>query len=243
MASDAVVDRIVNLLRLAADRVGTPEGDNAAAHARRLMDRHGTNVILGDIPPEEQPRAREVGAEFGTFDSREAWIEEITHVVGWLYDVAPVWYATDKGRVGLIVFDVYGDEERLESALKIFDQLVRIVTFQPMPRHLVHTIEATRAAAIFRAGIAHALSTRLSRIGKVPRGEQPDIPSNDEVVALVPIRVHRRPRHANVDPAMDVPVQGSSDDWAAGAEATLFAYGINAGQRAYLRTPDEDAML
>jgi hypothetical protein len=242
MASDAVIDRIVNLLRLAADRVGTPEGDNAAAHARRLMERHGTQVILGDIPPEEQPRAREVGADFGTFDSREAWLEQIAHVVGWLYDVAPVWYWTENGRVGLAVFDVYGDTERLESAKTIFDQLVRIIVWSPMPKRMLHNVEPRRAESIFRAGVSHALATRLSRIGQVPRDEQPDLPSNDEVVALVPVRVHRRPRHANVDPAMDVPVQGSDADWAEGAEAMLFHYGMNAGQRAFLPVTEEESV-
>jgi len=240
VASDAVIDRIVNLLRLAADRNGTPEGDNADAHAQRLMERHGTQVILGDIPPEEQPRAREVGADFGTFDSREAWIHEIAHLVGWLYGVEPIWYWTDNGRVGLVMFDVYGDTERLERAREIFDQLVRLVLHHPMPRRLLHDVEATRAQAIFRAGMAHALVTRMSRIGEIPRGEQPDLPSNDEVVALVPVRLHRRPRHANVNPAMDVPIQGDESDWAGGAEATLFHYGFNAGQRAFLPIPQDD---
>lgn len=233
MASDAVIDRIVNLLRLAADRIGTPEGDNAAEHARRLMERHGTQVILGDVPPEEQPRAREAAADFGTFDSREAWIEQVAHVVGWLYDVAPVWYWTE-GRVGLAVFDVYGDTQRLKSAKSVFDQLVRIIVWAPAPRRLIHNVEPSRATSIFRAGMAHSISTRLSRIGQIPRGPMPDLPTNDEVVALVPIRVHRRPRHANVDPAIDVPIQGSDADWAEGAEAMLFHYGMNAGQRVFL---------
>jgi len=234
MASDAVIDRIVNLLRLAADREGTPEGTNAAAHARRLMERHGVNVILGDIPPEEQPRFREVGKEFGTYDSREVWIDQIGHVVGWLYEIEPMWFWTHTGRIGLAMFDVYGDKDRLEMAKTIFDRIVGIILFQRLPRQLLHRLPESRATAIFRAGMAHSISTRLSRIGQVPRGEQPDIPTNDDVTALVPVRTHRRPRHANVDPAMDVPIQGGPDDWAEGPEAMLFHYGHNAGQIAPL---------
>ncbi len=242
MASDEVVDRIVKLLRQSASSDGTPEGDNAAARsaeiARKLMDRHGVNVILGDIPPEEQPRAREVGEMFGVFDSREIWIEEIVHCVGRLYDVAPVWFCTDTGRVGLIVFDIHGDEERLASAKVIFDTLLEIIHFAPMPRFLIHNVEHDRAQRLFRTGMAHAIASRLSRIGEIPRVASSDLPSDDDVTALVPIRVHRRPFHAFVDSTMDVPIQGGPDEWAAGAEAMLFVYGENAGRRVILPEPE-----
>jgi hypothetical protein len=242
MASDDVIERIVKLLRQAASSDGTIEGDNAAARAaeiaRRIMDKHGVQVILGDAPPEEQPRAREVLEDFGVFESREIWLEEIAHCVGWLYDSAPVWYWTTDGRVGLVVFDDHGDQERLHSAKEIFDRLLTIIHHEPMPRFLRHNVDPIHAQRIFRAGMAHALTTRLSRIGQVPRLPSPELPSNDAVVALVPIHVHRRPRHAFVDSTMNVPVQGGPDDWAQGSEAALFVYGVNAGQRVFLPQPE-----
>lgn len=243
MASDSVVERIVHLLRIAADRAGTPEGDNAAAHARRLMQTHDVQVILGDIPPEEQPRNREVAEDLGSFDAREAWMEEISHVVGRIYDAAPVWYFTNEGRVGLAMFDAYGDVVRLRSARDFFFELVRIVTAEPMPRRLLHAVPPARAAAMYRAGISHAIGTRYANFGQIPRAPEGELPSNDEVVALVPIRTHRRPRHAFVDPTLDVPIQGGVDDWASGSEAALFAHGVIAGNRTYLPTPAVDEQL
>lgn len=242
MASDEIVERIVKLLRQAASSDGTPEGDNAAARAgeiaRRLMEKYDVQVILGDIPPEEMPRAREAGEDFGTFDAREIWMEEIVHCIGWLYDLAPVWYCTDKGRIGLIVFDAHGDAERLKDALDVFDTINRLVLFQPMPRYLLHNIEFERAKRIYRAGMAHSITTRLSRIGQLPRVAMPELPTDDDTVALVPIRVHRRPRHAFVDSTMDVPIQGGPEEWAQGAEATLFAYGVRTGQFLPIPTPE-----
>lgn len=240
MASDDVVERIVKLLRQAADSDGTTEGDNAAARAseiaRKLMEKHGVQVILGDIPPEEQPRSREVGESFGLFDSREIWLEELAHGIGWIFDVTPVWYWHDTGQVGLVVFDPFGDADRLQRARHVFDDVLRTIYDRQIPGflRLERPIEPSKARRIFRAGMSQTVVSRLASSGRVPRPPDPELPANEDVVALVPIRVHRRPRNELLDCAMDVPLQGNADEWAKGDEAKLFAWGVDAGYRVFL---------
>jgi hypothetical protein len=239
MASDAVVSRIVKLLRLAADQPDTPEGDNALRHAQRLMAEHSVIVVLDDNPEDTKPL--ELSHDFGTFASRELWIDQVSHVVCFLYDLAPVWYTTPDGKVGLLVFDLHGDRAQLVAANKCFRMLFTFVETQPLPRRLIHNVEPERAKAIFRAGVAHSVVTRVSkfRITRIDNAEIIMSQSTD----LVPIRKHYMPRHEHVDPVLGVPIQGGPEDFEGGAEATLFQWGLQAGLRAWLpdpETPDAD---
>jgi len=241
MATDAVLDRIVKLLRLAEDQEGTPEGRNAAAHAQRLMDLHGVFVLLDDEVVDETPH--EIGDVFGTFTARELWVEGISHLIGHIYEVSPIWQAADDGTgVVLIVFDLTGDKAHLAAAKRSFQDLVAFVRNEPLPRRLLHDLPPERARFVFRAGVAHAVITRLAstRVDRIARDELPSSPET----ALVHVAVHRRTRSPFVDPLLDVPIQGAAAEFEAGPEAVLFAYGINAGRRQFLpplaRVTDDD---
>lgn len=243
MATDAIVERIVKLLRLAADQEGTPEGRNAAAHAQRLMDLHGVHVLLDDSVVDDTPH--QIADVFGTFGAREIWLDGIAHLVGHLYDVMPIWQAADDGSgVLLLVFDLTGDKAHLAAAKRSFLDLVAFVRNEPLPRRLLHNLPPERARFVFRAGVAHAVITRLasSRVERLARDE---LPGSDET-ALVHVAVHRRARAPFVDPMLEVPVQGAAAEFEAGPEAVLFAWGINAGRRQFLpplaRVTDDEVL-
>ncbi len=240
MASDAVIERIMKLLRLAADQEGTPEGRNADAHAQRLMQQHGVSVVLDDDPGDDKPH--EVGDVFGTFAARELWIEGISHLVGYVYDVAQIWQANAEGGVTLLGYDLTGDKRHLEAAKRTFLALIEFVRLEPLPRRLLHHLPLERAQFVFRSGVAHAVIARLAR-ETVPRFERDELPTSSET-ALVHVAVHRRPRSPFVDSLLDVPIQGDAAEFENGPEAALFAFGMNAGRRAFLpplaRVSDED---
>lgn len=240
MASDAVIERIVKLLRLAADQEGTHEGANAAAHAKRLMEQHGVFVVLEDEV--EDMRPHEVGDMVDVFAAREVWIEGLSHLIGYIYDVEPLWQAGERGGVVLLMFDMHGDKDHLAAAKATFLDLLAFVMNERLPRRVIHDLTPERALFVFRAGVVQAMIARLSR-EKVARLERDVLPSSSET-ALVPIAVHRRSRHPFVDPMLDVPIQGSAAEFETGPEAVIFGWGMHSGRRAFLprlrRVTDED---
>ena len=185
MDRSRITERIVKLLRLAADQAGEPQGANALAHAQRLMAKYRIEVELVEDEEEAEPEPFVVAYDGppGQFA-----IPTLYNVVGKIFE-----FDTMVQGNTLCTWVIWsgGRRSEIDEARRAAKMLVE--TFEIRVKRFVKEEDDEETRTALRMAAAGALEVWATRRFGLPMPKsQQEVPvdatitvSNDEVTAMV----------------------------------------------------------